>query len=190
MIHPTAEVSPAAVVGSGTKVWARTHIREGAVLGESCIVGEGVYIDADVCIGRNVKIQNGALLYRRLRLGDGVFIGPQACFTNDLRPRAVTAEGRLKGTDDWSPGETRVEAGASVGAAAVIMPGLRIGTWAMVGAGALVTRDVAAHALVLGTPARQVGWVCACGARLVAASGKPAGVWTCPQDGWQLVEGA
>jgi UDP-2-acetamido-3-amino-2,3-dideoxy-glucuronate N-acetyltransferase len=191
MVHPTAEVSPDAVVGSGTKVWARAHIREGAVLGEGCIVGEGVYIDADVRIGNNVKLQNGALLYRRLSLGDGVFVGPQACFTNDLRPRAVTAAGRLKGTGDWSPGVTRVETGASVGAAAVVLPGLRIGAWAMVGAGALVTRDVAAHALVVGAPARQVGWVCACGARLVAASGKESGgAWTCPQDGWRLVEGA
>jgi acetyltransferase-like isoleucine patch superfamily enzyme len=191
MIHSTSEVSPEAVVGPGTKVWARTHIREGVVLGANCIVGEGVYIDADVRIGNNVKIQNGALLYRRLALGDGVFVGPQACFTNDLRPRAVTPEGRRKANEDWIPGETHVERGASVGAAAVILPGIRIGAWAMIGAGALVTRDVPDHALVMGSPARQVGWVCACGARLVAAGAKGAGrAWSCPRDGWEHVEGA
>jgi len=191
MIHPTSEVSPEAVVGPGTKVWARSHIRERAVLGANCIVGEGVYIDADVRIGSNVKIQNGALLYRKLTLGDGVFIGPQVCFTNDLRPRAVTSDGRLKADADWTVGETFVERGASIGAAAVVLPGLRIGVWAMIGAGALVTRDVPAHALVAGSPARRMGWVCACGARLVNADGSNAGrMWRCPQDGWELVEDA
>lgn len=189
MIHPSSEVSPQAQLGPGTKVWARTHIRERAVLGADCSVGEGVYIDADVCIGSNVKIQNGALLYRRLILGDGVFVGPQVCFTNDLRPRAVTPEGRLKLDGDWHPGETHVDRGASIGAAAVILPGLRIGAWAMIGAGALVTHDVSAHALVAGAPARRIGWVCACGARLLdAGEAGTRRAWRCPVDGWEHLE--
>jgi UDP-2-acetamido-3-amino-2,3-dideoxy-glucuronate N-acetyltransferase len=189
MIHSTSEVSPQAKVGPGTKVWARTHIRERAVLGADCIVGEGVYIDADVCIGNNVKIENGALLYRRLSLADGVFVGPQACFTNDLRPRAVTPEGRLKLDGDWRPGETQVDRGASIGAAAVVLPGVRIGAWAMIGAGALVTRDVPAHALAVGSPARRVGWVCACGARLLDAGVTGTRrAWRCPADGWEHLE--
>lgn len=188
MIDPAADVSPDAVIGHGTRVWARAHIREGAILGASCIVGEGVYIDTGVQIGSNVKIQNGALLYRRLHLEDGVFIGPQACFTNDARPRSVTPEGRLKGNQDWLPGETWVGQGASVGAAAVVLPGLRIGRWAMVGAAALVTHDVPDHALVVGAPARQVGWVCACGARLQAIETAGGRRWRCPQDGWERSE--
>jgi UDP-2-acetamido-3-amino-2,3-dideoxy-glucuronate N-acetyltransferase len=190
MIHSTAEVSPQAIIGPGTMVWARSHVREGARLGKNCIVGEGVYIDADVRIGDNVKIQNGALLYRRLTVADGAFIGPQACFTNDLHPRAVTPAGTLKTNQDWTPGESRVDVGASVGAAAVVLPGIHIGQWAMVGAGAVVTRDVPDHALVLGAPARQVGWVCACGERLVAVDSKNQQnrTWRCPKDGWERVE--
>jgi UDP-2-acetamido-3-amino-2,3-dideoxy-glucuronate N-acetyltransferase len=190
MHHPTSEVSDLAVIGPGTKVWARTHVREGAVLGEKCIVGEGVYIDAEVRIGNNVKIQNGALLYRRLFLADGVFVGPNVCFTNDRYPRAITPDGRLKGNEDWTPGETRVERGASLGAGAMILPGIRIGEWAMVGARALVTHDVPAYALVVGSPARRIGWVCPCGARLVAApvSSDGAPLWRCPRDGWEYRE--
>jgi acetyltransferase-like isoleucine patch superfamily enzyme len=192
LIHSTAEVSPEAVIGAGTTVWARSHVREGARLGSNCIVGEGVYIDADVRIGDNVKIQNGALLYRRLTVADGVFIGPQVCFTNDLRPRSVTPSGTRKDNQDWTPGESRVEVGASLGAAVVVLPGIRIGPWAMVGAGALVTHDVPEHALVLGSPARQVGWVCACGERLVVVDpGQATRRWRCPRcliDGWERLE--
>lgn len=191
MNHPTADVSERAVVGAGTRVWARSHIREGAVIGERCIVGEGVYVDADVRIGNDVKIQNGALLYRKLTLADGVFVGPNVCFTNDRYPRAVTPDGRLKGNDDWSPEETRVERGASLGAGALILPGIRIGEWAMVGAQALVTRDVPAYALVVGSPAKQEGWVCPCGLRLVPAVPREGGrAWRCPRDGWVYLEAA
>jgi acetyltransferase-like isoleucine patch superfamily enzyme len=165
-IHPTAEVSDRAVLGDGTSVWNQAQIREGARLGAGCIVAKDVYVDFDVTIGDRAKIQNGALLYHGLTLGHGVFVGPGAIFTNDRRPRAINADGTLKGAADWEVSATTVDDGASIGAGAVILAGLRIGAWAMVGAGAVVTKDVPAHALVVGNPARRMGWVCACGERL------------------------
>jgi UDP-2-acetamido-3-amino-2,3-dideoxy-glucuronate N-acetyltransferase len=165
-IHPTAEVSPEARLGDGCKVWRQAHIRENAVLGEGCIIGAGVYIGAGVHVGRNCKVQNNALLYEGLRLEDGVFIGPQVCFTNDFLPRAVNPDLSLKSADDWHVGQTRVCEGASVGAASVVVTGVTIGRWALVGAGSVVTHDVPDHALVYGQPARQQGWVCHCARRL------------------------
>lgn len=168
-IHPTAEVSERATLGEGTSVWNQAQIREGARLGKGCIVAKDVYVDFDVVVGDHAKIQNGALLYHGLTLGNGVFVGPGAIFTNDRRPRAVNADGTLKGAADWTVSATTVEDGAAIGAGAVVGAGVRIGKWAMVGAGAVVTKDVAAHALVVGNPARQLGWVCACGERLPEA---------------------
>ncbi len=186
MIHPSAEVSPKARVGRGTQVWNEAQIREGAVVGENCIIAKGVYIDRDVVIGSNVKIENRASVYRGVTLEDGVFVGPRVSFTNDRFPRSVTPEGRLRTDADWEPERTLVRRGASLGAGTVVVPGRVIGRWAMVGAGSLVTRDVPDHALVLGSPARQVGYVCECGKRLEPA--RPAGgavdeAWRCPECG-------
>ena len=167
VIHASADVSPAAVIGAGTRVWHRAQVREGANLGENCIVGKDVYLDHDVVIGNNVKIQNSALIYHGATLEDGVFVGPQAVLTNDRTPRAVNPDGSLKSAADWQVSPIVVRRGASVGACAVVLPGVTVGRFAMIGAGAVVTRDVPDHGLVLGTPARLVGWVCACGARLV-----------------------
>jgi acetyltransferase-like isoleucine patch superfamily enzyme len=114
-------------------------------------------------------VQNAALLYSGLRIGNGVFVGPAAVFTNDRSPRAVMPDGRLRTEAQWAHGETVVGDGASIGANSTIVTGISIGAWAMVGAGAVVTRDVDAFALVLGVPARPVGWVCACGARVERA---------------------
>ncbi len=161
-IHPTAEVSSGASVGARTRIWRQAHVREGATIGESCNIGNGVYIDAYVKIGSNVKIQNHVSVFEGVTLEDGVFVGPHVCFTNDLFPRAITRDGRLKSADDWTITPTLVKYGASLGAGAVIRCGVTIGEFALVGAGAVVTRDVPPHALVLGNPARQRGYVCHC----------------------------
>ena len=158
-IHSTAEVSPSAIVGAGTSVWNQTRVREGAVVGEDCIIGTGVYIDRDVVIGSSVKIENNAQLFRGVTVEDGVFIGPQTCFTNDRIPRAIDPDGYPKTDDDWTIGLILVRYGASVGARAVILPGVTIGRFAMVGAGAVVTRDVPDLGLVVGVPAELQGHV-------------------------------
>ena len=159
-IHPTAEVSADASVGDGTSIWHWVQVREGARIGRRCTIGKDVYIDAAVVVGDECKIQNFATLYRGVTIGDRVFIGPHACFTNDAYPRAVSP--------DWKVVPTKVEDGASVGANATILCGLTIGRNAMVAAGAVVTKDVPAHALVAGVPAKVVGWVCDCGRPLDA----------------------
>ena len=159
-IHPTAEVSPEASVGEGTSIWHWVQVREGARIGRRCNIGKDAYIDAAVVVGDDCKIQNFATLYRGVTVGDRVFIGPHACFTNDLYPRAVSP--------DWKVVPTKVEDGASIGANATVLCGITIGRSAMVAAGAVVTKDVPAHALVAGTPAKVVGWVCDCGRPLDA----------------------
>lgn len=161
-IHPTAEVEPEAQIGAGTRVWRQAHIREYAVIGESCNIGKGVYIETHVRIGSRVKIQNHVSIFEGVTLEDGVFVGPHACFTNDLHPRAITPDGKLKTAEDWQITPTHVCYGASIGAGAVIICGITIGAFALVGAGAVVTKDVPPHALVLGNPARLRGYVCSC----------------------------
>ena len=176
IVHPTAEVASTARIGEGTRIWHQAQVREGATIGRNCIVGKGVYVDFDVVIGDNVKIQNGAQLYHGATLEDGVFIGPLACLTNDRFPRAITPDGRLKAADDWEVGPILVRRGASIGAGAIVLPGVDVGEFAMVGAGAVVTKDVPRHALVYGSPAHWQGYVCRCGRRLIQLEGNE---WRC-----------
>ncbi len=154
-IHPTAEVSPQATVGEGTAIWHWVQVREGAKIGARCVLGKDVYVDKDVVVGDDCKIENFATLYHGLRVGNRVFIGPHACFTNDTYPRAMSP--------DWQVVPTVVEDGVSIGANATVLCGVTIGRSAMVAAGAVVTKDVLPHALVAGVPAKRIGWVCDCG---------------------------
>jgi len=177
-IHPTAEISPDATIGDGARIWRQVHIRENAVVGAGSNVGAGVYVGEGVQIGRNCKIQNIALLYEGVTLEDGVFVGPQVCFTNDMLPRAVNPDLSLKSADDWQRGQTLVREGAAVGAQSVVLTGVTIGRWALVGAGSLVSHDVPDHALVYGQPARIKGWVCFCARTLsVESVGESAEGW-------------
>ena len=165
-IHSSAVVSPKAKLGSGTSVWNNAQIREGVEIGENCILGKDVYVDFDVKVGSNVKIQNGSFLYHGLTVEDGVFIGPRVVFTNDVYPRAITPDGKLKGADDWEVGPILIKYGASIGTGAIIIPNVTVGRFALVAAGAVVSRSVPDHGLVMGVPARLVGYVCLCGSRM------------------------
>ena len=164
--HPTAEISQGASIGNGTCIWHHAQVREGASIGENCILGKGVYIDSGVKIGKNVKIQNYVSIYQGVTIQEGVFVGPHVCFTNDLRPRAVKPDTSMKSAEDWTIIKTLICEGASLGANTTIICGNRIGAWAMVGAGSVVTHDIPDHGLVWGNPARVRGFVCRCGADL------------------------
>jgi UDP-2-acetamido-3-amino-2,3-dideoxy-glucuronate N-acetyltransferase len=165
-IHPTADVSEQAKIGAGTSIWHQAQVRDGARIGHNCIIGKGVYVDAGVTIGDNVKVQNYVSIYHGATVEDGVFCGPYCVFTNDKRPRAINTDGSLKAADDWELTPTRVKRGASIGANAVIVCGVTIGEWAMIGAGSVVSHDVPDYGLVWGNPARLHGFVCPCGHKL------------------------
>ena len=165
-IHPTADVSDKAQIGEGTSVWHQAQIREGAHIGKECIIGKGVYVGADVQIGDRVKIQNYVSVYEGLTIADGVMVGPHVCFTNDMLPRAISPDGNLKSADDWELTETFIGKGVGLGANSTIRCGVRIGDWALVGAGSVVTKDVPPYGLVYGNPARLKGFVCPHGHQL------------------------
>lgn len=188
-VREGAEVDQSATVPLSTRVWPLAQIREGASIGEDCVVGRGAYIGIDVTVGNRCKIQNYALIYEPATLGDGVFIGPAAVLTNDQHPRAVNPDGSIKSASDWNSAGVQVGDGASIGARAVCVAPVRIGKWALVAAGAVVTRDVPDFALVAGVPARQIGWVGHAGIRLERDK-NDARVWTCPSSGRRYVESA
>lgn len=164
-VHSTALIEDAVTIGEETKVWHYVHIRRSASVGKSCVIGRGVFIDEGVQIGNCVKIQNYVSVFHGVVISDGVFVGPHVCFTNDLHPRAINPDGTPKSADDWECSKTLVEQGASIGANSTIVCGTTIGQWALVGAGSVVTKSVPAHALVVGNPARIIGYVCKCGRR-------------------------
>jgi UDP-2-acetamido-3-amino-2,3-dideoxy-glucuronate N-acetyltransferase len=178
-IHPSSVVHEQAQIGDGTQIWLFCQIRERVRIGKDCMVGKNVYIDPDVTIGDCVKIMNNVSIYVGVTIEDGAFCGPHVCFTNDKVPRAVNPDMSPKGANDWTITKTLVKRGAALGANATIVCGVTIGEWAMVGSGAVVTRDVPDHALVLGNPARNAGWVCSCGLKVQIDESEGRGACSC-----------
>jgi UDP-2-acetamido-3-amino-2,3-dideoxy-glucuronate N-acetyltransferase len=171
-VHESSYVDDGAVVGPGTKIWHFSHIMPGAVIGADCTLGQNVVVMPGTTVGDRVKIQNNVSIYEGVTLEDDVFCGPSCVFTNVATPRShVSRRGEFQ--------RTLVRRGATIGANATVVCGHTLGEYCFVGAGAVVTGDVAAHALVLGVPARRVGWMCRCGVRL--GGGPPA--WHCPACG-------
>lgn len=156
-VHESSYIDDNVVIGKGTKIWHFCHVQRGAKIGRNCVLGQNVNVSNNVKIGNNVKIQNNVSIYEGVELEDGVFCGPSCVFTNDLTPRARFPKGSL------AYKKTLVKEGASIGANATIICGNTIGRYAMVAAGAVVTTDVLDNAIVAGTPARQIGWICECG---------------------------
>jgi len=163
-IHPTAIVDEGARIGEGTRVWHWVHVSAGARIGERCVLGQNVFVGNDVSIGNNVRIQNNVSVYDAVTLEDDVFCGPSMVFTNVFNPRSHVSR-----KSDYR--RTLVRRGASIGANATVVCGYTIGEYAFIGAGAVVTRDVPAYALMAGVPAKRIGWACRCGERLPSGTG-------------------
>lgn len=178
-VHESAYVDEGASVGAGTRIWHFCHLMPGCSVGEGCTLGQNVFVGEDVVVGDRVKIQNNVSLYTGLVVEDDVFLGPSVVFTNVINPR-----GHVERKDQFLP--TRVERGATVGANATVVCGVTLGRYSFVGAGAVVTRDVPAHALFHGVPARHRGWVCRCGVGLdfgPGGDGEGAQSCACPECG-------
>jgi UDP-2-acetamido-3-amino-2,3-dideoxy-glucuronate N-acetyltransferase len=187
-IHPTAEVADDADVGEGTRIWHQAQVRERAVVGRECIIGKGAYVDAGVKIGDRCKLQNSAFVYHGFSLEDGVFLGPGAMLLNDKNPRAINLDGALKSDADWTVSAGLVRHGASLGGGAIVLPGVTVGRFAMVGSGAVVTRDVPDHGMVAGNPARLRGFVCEAGHPMRPVAQVVEGTqMRCPVDGSTVV---
>ncbi len=167
-VHESSYVDEGATVGRGTKIWHFCHVMPGAVIGERCNLGQNVVVMPGTRIGNNVKIQNNVSIYEGVTLEDDVFCGPSCVFTNVLNPRSHVSR-----KHEYRP--TRVRRGSSIGANATILCGVTLGEYAFIGAGAVVTSDVPAYGLMVGVPARRVGWMCQCGERLSVTAGQ--GTW-------------
>jgi UDP-2-acetamido-3-amino-2,3-dideoxy-glucuronate N-acetyltransferase len=178
--HPTAIVDKEAEIGARTRVWHYSHIMSGARIGKDCVLGQNVFVGANVRIGNNVKIQNNVSVYEGVELKDHVFCGPSMVFTNVINPRS-----EIERKEEFRP--TLVSQGATLGANCVIMCGTTVGSYAFIGAGAVVTRDVPDYALVYGNPARVHGWMCRCGVKLKMASNSDGKMATCKACGKRFV---
>jgi acetyltransferase-like isoleucine patch superfamily enzyme len=177
-VHQTADVADSATIPDSARVWHLSQVREHAVLGENCIIGRGAYIGEGVHLGDNCKVQNYALVYEPAKVEGGVFIGPAVVLTNDQFPRAINEDGSLKSASDWDAVGVTIRRGASIGARSVCIAPVEIGEWALIGAGSVVVKDVPPFALVVGSPAKRVGWVGTDGIPLTRAEGD---VWECPK---------
>lgn len=171
--HETAVIDEGCTIGKGTKIWHFSHIMPGCIIGEGCNIGQNVVVSPGVQLGRNVKIQNNVSLYTGVICEDDVFLGPSMVFTNIINPRSSVIR-----KDQYVA--TYVRRGASIGANATVVCGHEIGEWSFIGAGAVVTRTVKPYALVVGNPARQVGWVSEYGHRLIFDK---TGIASCPETG-------
>jgi len=163
--HESAYVDDGAIIGRGTKIWHFSHVMSGAVIGERCNLGQNVVVMPGTRLGDNVKVQNNVSIYQGVTLEDDVFCGPSCVFTNVINPRSHVSR-----KDEYKP--TLVKRGASIGANATVICGVTLSEYCFVGAGAVVTTDVAAYALVVGVPARRVGWMCRCGEQLTLVDGR------------------
>jgi acetyltransferase-like isoleucine patch superfamily enzyme len=166
-IHPTAEVSSEAIIGEGTHIWHQAQIRERVHIGAGCIIGKGAYVDFEVVIGNHCKLQNGVYVYHGAQIEDGVFLGPGVMLLNDKNPRAINPDGTLKSDTDWEVSPTRIGYGAGIGGGAIILPGVSVGRWAIIGSGAVVTKDIPDYGLAYGNPARLKGFVAPNGKQVV-----------------------
>ncbi|MDF1479171.1 acyltransferase [Leifsonia sp. H3M29-4] len=184
-VHSTADVAASAEIAASARVWHYAQVREHAKLGENVIVGRGAYVGTGVEVGDNCKIQNYALVYEPASLANGVFIGPAVVLTNDHFPRAINADGTPKSADDWHPVGVEIREGASIGASATCVAPVTIGRWALVGSGSVVVKDVPDFALVVGSPARRVGWVGKAGLPLEPGNDDE---WICPKTGDRYLE--
>ena len=170
-LDPKAIVEGDVSIDPGVKIWGYAHIRSQAKIGENSIIGSNAYVGSGVLIGDNCKIQNAAQLFEPCTLESGVFVGPGAILTNDLNPRAVNPDFSLKSSNDWTATGVIVRRGASIGAGAVCVAPVEIGSWAMIAAGAVVVENVADFSLVAGVPAKRIGWVGKSGFRLIERDG-------------------
>jgi UDP-2-acetamido-3-amino-2,3-dideoxy-glucuronate N-acetyltransferase len=179
MLNPHPVVHATTSIGEGVVIWAGTQIRENAVIGDRTSIGQYCYVGPGVTIGKDCRIQNQALIYEPAVVGDGVFIGPRVVITNDLNPRAIKPDGSKKGSSDWPAQAATIHYGASLGAGVICVGPIVIGQWSMVAAGSVVVKDVPAHALLAGIPARQIGWVGPAGVKLIG----DGDLFRCPSTG-------
>lgn len=183
-VHPTALVESDSI-GSGTRIWAFAHILPGVQIGSDCNIGDHAFVESGAQVGNNVTIKNGVCIWEGVTIEDDCFLGPSVVFTNDQFPRSArmgAASTRYDDRENWLE-RTVVEKGCSIGANATICPGIRLGAYSMIAAGATVTKNVKPHALMMGTPARQVGFVCHCGAKIPNVDSH-----TCSQCGNAITE--